>query len=562
MATFVALVADINGVLSGAVLTVGFVALNILGVREAARAQAAIVFSLLALLVLYVLAGIPQIRSELLIPSAPHGVGAIFSTAGFVFVSYGGLLKVASVAEEVRNPGRVMPLGLALALVIVTLLYTLVVAVTSGVLEEETLNGSLTPISDGGRVIMGDFGFVAMSIAAILAFVSTANAGIMAASRYLLALSRDSMLPAGLSRVNARFRTPHIAVIVTGSAILLSLLLPLEILVEAASCVLILTYMLSCLAVIVLRESGLGNYRPLFRSPLYPWLQIGGLIGLGFVLFELGVEAYAIIAVLILAAFGVFWFYGRRDARQKSALLHLIARLTDRRLVSGSLEAELKQIIKERDEIVWDRFDRLVQEVVVVSPPGPKKDVQMDLGSILRGAQIAEHLEQLIEFYGAPLIPKHESVDAVIAKHLIVPLDSPPRYPPYNGAIEYGQREFKELLEKRYPDAQQVLAAQSSAVQELNHHPKPCLDGRVPCAVLQESREVMKSYTRPKRKEVIGWIRREVLVILQSMGERASVRACDAAWRRAVETWLHRNGAITVSVNGDVLPCYPKKRSH
>ncbi len=65
-------------------------------------------------------------------------------------------------------------------------------------------------------------------------------------------------------------------------------------------------------------------------------------------------------------------------------------------------------------------------------------------------------------------------------------------------------------------------------------------------------------YTRPKRKEVIDWIKQEAPAIIQAMGgSLAGVRAQDAAWRRAVESWLHRNGAITVSVDGQVLPCYP-----
>ncbi len=340
--------------------------MNILGVRQAARAQTLLVFGLFFLLILYVVVGFPQTRSELLIPFAPYGLKPIFATAGFVFVSYGGLLKVASVAEEVRNPGRVMPLGLVLALVSVTLLYALVVMVTSGVLESSALDHSLTPISDGGRVIMGRFGLVAMSIGAVLAFVSTANAGIMAASRYLLALSRDGLLPPVLSRVNSRFQTPHIALIATGVLVLLSLLLKLDVLVEAASCVLMLTYGLSCLAVIVLRESGLQNYRPAFKSPLYPWLQIGGMLGLTFVLFTLGVEAFAISAVLILVAFLTFWVYGRKQVARESAFLHLIARLTDKQLIHGALEAELKQIIRDRDEIVMDRFDKLVENAVVM----------------------------------------------------------------------------------------------------------------------------------------------------------------------------------------------------
>lgn len=418
MATFVALIANIGGLLSGVALTMFFLMLNIIGVRQAARAQTVIVFALVALLIAYILVGLSQTRSELLIPFAPHGIGAIFSAAGFVFVSYGGLLKVASVAEEVRNPGRVMPLGLTLALIFVTLLYALAVMVTSGILEKEVLNNSLTPISDGGRVLMGTFGFVAMTIGAILAFVSTANAGIMAASRYLFALSRDNMLPASLSKVNSRFQTPHIAIGATGALILFSLLLPLKILVEAASCVLIMTYMLSCLAVIVLRESGLSNYRPLFRSPLYPWLQIGGLLALGFVFVGLGIEAYIISAVLILMAFLIFWFYGRKQARQESALLHLISRLTDRRLVSGSLEAELKQIIKDRDEIVWDRFDHLVQDAVVLDVDTPmKRDEFFDLAA----NKYASRLDLTPEHLAKVLRQREEENSTLLSSTLAVP---------------------------------------------------------------------------------------------------------------------------------------------
>ncbi|HHS14407.1 MAG TPA: amino acid permease [bacterium] len=371
MATFIRLILPVPGLLAGALLTVFFVGLNIRGVRQAASAQIALVFGLLFILVIYILAGLPQTRTELLMPMAPYGIKRIFSTAGFVFISYGGLLKVASIAEEVKNPGRIMPKAIALTLVSVTLLYALAVVVTSGVLESEILDGSLTPISDGGRIVMGPFGFLAMSLGAVLAFVSTANAGIMAASRYLFALSRDALIHPALSKVSARFQTPYVAVSVTGALILMSLLLRLKVLVEAASCVLMLTYVLSCLAVIVLRESGLQNYRPSFRAPMYPWLQIAGILGLGFVLFELGTAAFVISACLILIAFLLFWFYGRKQEARESALLHLIARLTDRQLAHGALEAELKQIIRDRDEIVIDRFDRLVENAPVLDIDQP-----------------------------------------------------------------------------------------------------------------------------------------------------------------------------------------------
>lgn len=366
MTTFAAMIVQLHGLALGALLLAVFVGLNLVGVREAARAQVVLVAGLFGLLAMYIVVGISQVRSELLIPFAPHGLTAIFTTTGFVFVSYGGLLNVASISEEVYKPGRTIPLGLVLSLVAVTLCYTFVVVVTSGVVESQTLDGSLTPISEGGSVILGQFGFVAMSVGAILAFVSTANAGIMSASRYLLALSRDRLLPAPLSAINHRFQTPHMAVAITGAIIFLSLFLKLDVLVEAASTVLILANVLACLSVIVLRESGLQNYRPAFKAPLYPWLQIAGIIGLGFILFEMGVEAYFISAGLILVGFLTFWLYGRRRVSYESALLHLIERLTARELVTGSLESELKQIVHERDEVSLDRFDKLVEQAPVL----------------------------------------------------------------------------------------------------------------------------------------------------------------------------------------------------
>ncbi|MFP4053877.1 MAG: amino acid permease [Phycisphaerae bacterium] len=369
MATFAAAIVHIHGFLAGGILVAVFVGLNLVGVREAARAQVVLVVGLLALLAMYIAVGLQQVRVELLSPFAPHGLTPIFTTTGFVFVSYGGLLNVASIAEEVRRPGKTLPMGLLLSLGVVTVLYTLVVVVTSGVLESPLLDASLTPISDGGRAVMGTFGYVAMSIGAVLAFISTANAGIMSASRYLLALSRDDLLPGGLSRVNRRFGTPHAAIFLTGGLITLSLLLKLDVLVEAASTVLILANILSCLSVVVLRESRLQNYRPSFRSPLYPWVQIAGIIGLGFVLVEMGEEAYLISAGLVLAGFLVFWFYGRRRTGQASALLHLVERLTARELVDGSLEQELKQIVHERDEVSLDRFDMLVENAPVIDVP-------------------------------------------------------------------------------------------------------------------------------------------------------------------------------------------------
>lgn len=350
----------------GVALCALFVWINLIGVREASRVQNALVAGLLGLMFLYVAVGLPRVQAAHFTPFAPRGMAGVFGTAGFVFVSYGGLLKVSSLSEEVRDPGRVIPAGLALSLGVAVAAYTLMVFVTSGILGAAQLDHSLTPISDGAGAILGMPGRIALSLAAILAFVSTANAGIMAGSRYLLALSRDNLLPDAFGRVSEKHRTPHVAVLCTGALIAAALFLPLEVLVKAASAVLILAYMAANLSVIILRESRLHNYQPLFRAPLYPWLQIAGALGFAFLLFEMGPEALWIALAFVALGLFIYWFYGRIKSTQEYALLHLIERITDRELTSGLMESELKEIIRERDEIVTDAFDDMVEKAAVL----------------------------------------------------------------------------------------------------------------------------------------------------------------------------------------------------
>ena len=115
-----------------------------------------------------------------------------------------GLTKVCSVAEEIKKPKRNIPLGMFLAWSIVSALYILVVFVTVGLLEHKTLTSSLMPISLGAEVFMGEVGLIALGVAAVLAFITTANAGLLSSSRYPMAMSKDQLLPGFFSKISKR----------------------------------------------------------------------------------------------------------------------------------------------------------------------------------------------------------------------------------------------------------------------------------------------------------------------------------------------------------------------
>jgi len=384
MSVFTVLLVDLDIHLIAVFFCLVFVLINLIGIKQAGRTQVVMVAGLLLLMVLYIIMGLPAVKIESFSPFMPEGIMSLFFTTGFVFVSYAGLLKIASVAEEIKNPARNIPAGMVLSLLAVSVLYTLMVFVTTGVVEAGSLRQSLTPISDGAEVFMGSAGKIALGIAAILAFLSTANAGIMTAARSLIPLSHDRLLPAFLGKINVRFRTPHNALIITGAFISLSLFLRLEILIEAASVVLILTNLLSCTSVIILRESRLHNYQPRFRAPLYPWMQIFGILSFSFLIIEMGTEALLISCLLIVVAIFVYWFYGRIRTNREYALLHLIERITAKELTTYSLESELREIVRERDDIIKDRFDHTVEKCTILDIKEP-----LGLDEFFRRAAIA-----------------------------------------------------------------------------------------------------------------------------------------------------------------------------
>jgi APA family basic amino acid/polyamine antiporter len=373
MSVFTGLIIGVDIHLLAVFFCLIFLGINLIGIRKAGITQVILVVGLFGLMLLYVILGLPAVNVRQFEPFAPKGLAAVFLTTGFVFVSYTGLLKIASVAEEIKNPARNIPLGMILSLLLVGIFYTFMVFVTVGVLDSAKLSQSLTPISDGAKVFMGTGGEIALAVAAILAFLSTANAGIMTAARSLVPLSRDNLLPEFLAKINVRFGTPHNSLLVTGFFIIAALFLKLEILVETASVVLILTNMLACISVIILRESRIQSYRPQFRVPLYPWAQIIGIIAFGLLILEMGNEAILISSILIVAGFFVYWFYGRIRTNREYALLQLIERITNKQLTSNLLETELREIIQERDNIVKDRFDNLIENCVVLDIEQPMR---------------------------------------------------------------------------------------------------------------------------------------------------------------------------------------------
>jgi len=344
-----------------------FTTVNLLSVKMTGHSQVLLVVMLVIILIIYIGRGFISTQPERYIPFMPNGIWSVVTTAGLVFVSFGGLTKVSSIAEEVENPSRNIPLGMILSYLLVTLLYVLAIGVTLGISDGNSLSGSLIPLSLGASEVMGTPGLIILSIAAMTAFITTANAGIMAASRSPLAMSRDQLLPEFFGKVHPRLKTPIISILITsGFMIAVILFLRIEDLVKTASTLMIILFMMVNISVIIMRESKIQNYRPKFKTPLYPFTPIFALITYGFLLIEMGLIPI-LISMLFLLFGGIMYFgYARKRVSRTSALMHVVERITARELHSTTLENELREIIIERDKIIEDRFDKLIKNCEIL----------------------------------------------------------------------------------------------------------------------------------------------------------------------------------------------------
>ena len=338
--------------------------LNLFSVKGTGKLQVILVMILLAILVVFLAGGVPQISFSHFQGFLDPGFNAIFSAAGLVYISYAGITKVAGLSEEVKDPERNLPLGIFLSLGTSFLVYGLGTAIMVGVIPMNELAGNLTPAATAAGKFFGQTGVILTSIATIIAFISVANAGTLSASRYPFAMSRDHIMPHIFQRLSSR-GIPYVSVILTIAIFIVIIISfnPTKI-AELASAFQLLIFAIVCLGVIVMRESRIESYDPGFKSPFYPWMQIIGILTAIFLIFKMGWLAIVFSSALIAAAVLWYRYFAYGKVQRQGAVYHLFERL-GRSRYSG-LDSELRGILKEKGLREADPFDEIVTRSFVI----------------------------------------------------------------------------------------------------------------------------------------------------------------------------------------------------
>ena len=431
------------------VLTVLFTMINVVSSDSAGKAQNYIVLVMMAVLSVIILLSLPDVAQSGETAGNVTNTfefGGFFSATALVFVAYAGVIKVTSVAEEIKRPDRNIPLGIIISLAVTTFIY---VAITYIAIDQVDINQLVKPeitVAEGGLAadgegaiiaiaadqLIGEAGIVMTVAAALLALASTANSGILSASRYPFAMARDGLANREFGRINPQTSTPVVSILATGIAVaFMVVFLPVDSIARFGAAFQIIIFMLVSVAVIGFREANPEEYSPSYLSPLYPYLQLFGVLSGLALLTQLSLLAF--IGTVIITALSIVYYYA-------------YAQLQDR--TEGSVKSELRgNIIATAENQTQSLLNREGEYRVLIAlwDPGDNgaaistdKDDLLDLVSTLDRHGLDTKID-VVEFQQA----RRETFDQ---GHPDIDVDDPPWITDYSD-VSYRQVSARNIRE-------------------------------------------------------------------------------------------------------------------
>jgi basic amino acid/polyamine antiporter, APA family len=286
-----------------------FTLLNVLGAHYTGRAQVGIVCILVLILAYYIFTGWPHMSNEHHSPYVAEGFGDIFRTVGLIIVSFTGFEKISTTAGEIKNPTRNLPIAIIGSVVIASILYALILHVSTGIMPYGEFAALNAPLVDTASTFMGSsVGVTAVWVAALLAMASSSNAAITTASRINFAMGRDRVLPGWLDYIHQKFDTPVRSVVITGIvSIGLAEVGNIEQLAKISSVMFMVSYALICGGIIYMRRKKPAWYTPGFKVPWVPVIPIIAAMAALSVIFVM--DRIPQLAGLGFLLAGIAWYY-------------------------------------------------------------------------------------------------------------------------------------------------------------------------------------------------------------------------------------------------------------
>jgi APA family basic amino acid/polyamine antiporter len=316
--------------LPAVLIVLAIMVLLVIGIRESARFNAVMVAIKLAAVLFFLAAGITYVEPANWEPYAPYGWPGVMAAAAVVFFAYIGFDAVSTTAEEAKNPQRDLPIGIIASLVVCTILYLMVGAVLTGmvpVVEYRALADALpgvpmvaqaesvkflnAPVAFALEVIGQGWAAGLVSAGAVAGITSVLLVMLMSQPRIFFAMSRDNLLPQGVSKVHPKFGTPYITTIITCVVVaLVAGVTQIQVVGEMTSIGTLFAFVVVCSAVLMLRAKRPEAKRP-FRVPFGPVFPVMGILSCAYLMLSLPVLTWVRFLVWLDIGMVIYWFYGR-----------------------------------------------------------------------------------------------------------------------------------------------------------------------------------------------------------------------------------------------------------
>jgi APA family basic amino acid/polyamine antiporter len=296
----------------------------VIGIRESATSNAVMVSIKLVVLTFFVIVGLKYVKPQNWTPFAPNGWAGIQAGAAIVFFAYIGFDAVSTVAEEVRNPKRDMPIGIIGSLIVCTIIYIVVAAVFTGIIPYKALVQTLATkqaepltlalqyanIEKWGNLFVGivAFGSVVAHTAVLLVFQ-------LGQPRIFFSMARDGLLPKSFAKVHPKFHTPHVTTILTGVAVgVTAMFTSIDEMVDLTNIGTLFAFILVCLGILILRRTEPDRPRA-FKTPFVPLFPILGILACIYLITGLPWVTWIRFGGWLVLGMAIYFMYGFRKSK-------------------------------------------------------------------------------------------------------------------------------------------------------------------------------------------------------------------------------------------------------
>ena len=286
----------------------------VIGIKESATANNIMVALKVVILLFFIIVGIKYVKPENWTPFMPNGFEGVWTGASLIFFSFIGFDAISTAAEECKNPGRDMPIGIIGSLIICTIIYVATAVVLTGI-QPWTQMGVADPLAAAFAALGLNWVAGIIALGAVISMTAVLLVFQLGQPRIFFAMSRDGLLPKYFAKVHPKYQTPHITTIWTGVVVAaIAAIANINEIVELTNIGTLFAFVLVCIGIIILRRTDPDRPR-VFKTPFVPVVPLLGIAMCIYLMMGLPTITWIRFVVWLVIGMVLYFTYGFKNSR-------------------------------------------------------------------------------------------------------------------------------------------------------------------------------------------------------------------------------------------------------